>query len=926
MTQFLQLRSANSGAPFVGANPNDTVLWNATERAWYVGPGGGGAVSSVFGRVGAVVAATGDYDGDQIDNVSTVPGVSLSDALDYLLANAGAVASVFGRVGVVVAATGDYDSDQVDNVSTVAGASVSDALDNLATSTSAACVRNASTNPGLYACAENNGNTASGYGSHAEGNLNRAGLLPLVFTIPAGGTLVTIVGDWRGQFNNGIPCRITPSTPVAKPTVSNTINSVAAFAAGNTTFQLLAPIDLTTTGGSIVESGQTITTGGVQRGIGAHAEGVHCIAQGAESHAEGAVCIAYGPGAHAEGGITTAFGIQAHSEGESTLAYGVDSHAEGGTTIAGGFCAHAEGGAGATPGPIANGNSSHAEGIGGSQTGNDLRTFTLTPGGTLITIAGNVTPEFTAGGQIFLFPQTPTVGASIQCNISAVAPVFAAGNTTFNLANPISANTGLQVPVDGAQFADQVSGGLCLQGAVSGVGAHAEGAGRARGRVSHAEGTTTIAWGQAAHSEGTNSVAWGQASHAEGTGTQAIGINAHAESDTTLASAQASHAEGSGTRAGNLLRAFTIPAGGTLVTIAGDRTTEFTNGSQVAILNTTPATSLPPVLLICASVPAFAAGNTTFNLSAAIDPYVTGGDIVTPGKGAAAHAEGQTTVASGTSSHAEGNVCTASGQNAHAEGNGTLASGTSSHAEGDSTQATNVRAHAEGTSCVASGSSSHAQGNVCTASGGTSHAEGNGTTASGTSSHAQGDSTVASGLRAHAQGLSNTASGDDSNAQGRESKATRICSSAEAGGKFAAVGDNQCTRVVVKGSTPGSAPGETTALTVGGLSTFGLDSSVAYLVTVKAMATVMGLGAAARQTAAFFIQFTASVRSGGTVDVSAVTSVSAPILQGAGFVGATLTVSSVAINTMTMAFTIAGGLTVQSRITALVEMVELLGT
>lgn len=132
MTQFLQLRSANSGAPFVGENQGDTVLWDATERAWYVGTGGGGgAVLSVFGRIGAVVAATGDYDGDQVDNVSSVPGASLSDALDYLLANAGAVASVFGRTGVVVAATGDYDSDQVDNVSTVTGASVSDALDTL---------------------------------------------------------------------------------------------------------------------------------------------------------------------------------------------------------------------------------------------------------------------------------------------------------------------------------------------------------------------------------------------------------------------------------------------------------------------------------------------------------------------------------------------------------------------------------------------------------------------------------------------------------------------------------------------------------------------------------------------------------------------------------------------------------------------------
>lgn len=46
-------------------------------------------------------------------------------------ASIGAVSSVFGRIGAVVAVTGDYDSDEIDNSSTVVGASVSDALDNL---------------------------------------------------------------------------------------------------------------------------------------------------------------------------------------------------------------------------------------------------------------------------------------------------------------------------------------------------------------------------------------------------------------------------------------------------------------------------------------------------------------------------------------------------------------------------------------------------------------------------------------------------------------------------------------------------------------------------------------------------------------------------------------------------------------------------
>jgi hypothetical protein len=130
MTQFLPLRSGTSGAPFVGDADDDTLLWSVAHNAWSVGPAAGG-VTSVFGRTGVVVAATGDYDSDQIDNLSTVPGASVSDALDYLATHAGTVASVFGRTGVVVAVAGDYTSTQVTNSSTVAGATVTAALNTL---------------------------------------------------------------------------------------------------------------------------------------------------------------------------------------------------------------------------------------------------------------------------------------------------------------------------------------------------------------------------------------------------------------------------------------------------------------------------------------------------------------------------------------------------------------------------------------------------------------------------------------------------------------------------------------------------------------------------------------------------------------------------------------------------------------------------
>ena len=48
--------------------------------------GGGGAVDSVFGRTGVVVATSGDYVASLVDNDSGVVGVTVADALDTLAA------------------------------------------------------------------------------------------------------------------------------------------------------------------------------------------------------------------------------------------------------------------------------------------------------------------------------------------------------------------------------------------------------------------------------------------------------------------------------------------------------------------------------------------------------------------------------------------------------------------------------------------------------------------------------------------------------------------------------------------------------------------------------------------------------------------------------------------------------------------------
>lgn len=99
--------------------------------------GGGGAVTSVFSRVGVVVAVAGDYAASEVTNDSGVTGAFVDDALDTLAAavvaaaGMGPVDSVFSRTGVVVAAASDYDASQVDNDSSVAGAFVDDALNNL---------------------------------------------------------------------------------------------------------------------------------------------------------------------------------------------------------------------------------------------------------------------------------------------------------------------------------------------------------------------------------------------------------------------------------------------------------------------------------------------------------------------------------------------------------------------------------------------------------------------------------------------------------------------------------------------------------------------------------------------------------------------------------------------------------------------------
>lgn len=80
-----------------------------------------GAVASVFGRTGVVVAAGGDYDDAQVTSAASATNYTPASAtvdghfagVDTALGSVGAVASVFGRTGAVVAVSGDYDADEI---------------------------------------------------------------------------------------------------------------------------------------------------------------------------------------------------------------------------------------------------------------------------------------------------------------------------------------------------------------------------------------------------------------------------------------------------------------------------------------------------------------------------------------------------------------------------------------------------------------------------------------------------------------------------------------------------------------------------------------------------------------------------------------------------------------------------------------------
>lgn len=337
-------------------------------------------------------------------------------------------------------------------------------------------------------------------------------------------------------------------------------------------------------------------------------------------------------------GVTTC-GIASFATGFGSGAIGDYSCAQGQTTAFGG-AAHSEGLAGE-----ANASSSHVEGQSG-RTGQPTRAFTVAPGGVNLTLPGvDATDEFTLGNPVTILPGTPVLRQTVSSLTVVSVPVFAAGDTTFDLSGPIDSTT---------------SGGILVDPSVGSAG-HVEGNSNVNlGTGGHVEGSSGSNYGDNGHVEGQDGQALDDVARVTGNNCRAWAPGSSAGGVNSAATAPNARAYGQGCTAGTTPQAFTIPAGGVLVTIAGDVTEWFANGDPVRIL----PTGKRPVTRSIASPPTFGGGSTTFNLNAALNLTSTGGTLVDtaigPGSsaigiGAFAWRPGQRSIASGPASATQAN-------------------------------------------------------------------------------------------------------------------------------------------------------------------------------------------------------------------------------------------------------------------------------
>lgn len=416
-------------------------------------------------------------------------------------------------------------------------------------------------------------------------------------------------------------------------------------------------------------------------------------------------------------------------------------------------------------------------------------------------------------------PCTPTTTIRSDRSVHQ-SPITGSPVGATNLGSDTS-GTSTGVSADYATVSGGDQGVAAALGAtvVGGVGSEALGAVAIAGGDECIASNLAIALGVESIGAGTAAVALGLT--ADGFGGESTAISA------AQATGDGSVAIGPSNVAGTGVFSFTIAAGGTLVTIAGvDATGAFRNGDSLTIQPITPKFTAATSILTVATPPVFAAGDTTFNISAPIDTTTTAGEIA------------DTTL---------------------------------------------------GTNAVAIG---------------------------GTSNSAQGtESSIVGGL-----GNQTTLDATSSRAGGTLAKAIRPTQDAWASGSDGITpGAIQTSKLVLNGSTPGAAPGESTDLLIDSATFFELEDNKGYTIRITAIA--LGVLGGNRVAQSFDILVTAH-REAGTTTISASNTIS----QQGDAAAASWTMAAIlgaAPDRIRVNFT-TGATTAETQIAARVEFTEVL--
>ena len=261
--------------------------------------GGGGPVTSVFGRSGAVTAQAGDYAASEVSNDSSVAGAGVSGALDTLGGALSAliatvaglvtgVSSVFGRTGAVAPEAGDYAASQVGNDSSVPGLTVAAALEDLAAAILGLVPssRLVDTGTGLTGGGDLSADRTisvadGGIGTTqlANDSITGAKIDPIDSTTNQGGPRITFVIPWTGPgagagdatlFNANVPfnCRFVAATCLCTVAGAGGSTGTIRTAAGGLGVQVSSAMATASTAtksvdgiGGVVLANQTLAAG-----------------------------------------------------------------------------------------------------------------------------------------------------------------------------------------------------------------------------------------------------------------------------------------------------------------------------------------------------------------------------------------------------------------------------------------------------------------------------------------------------------------------------------------------------------------------------------------------------------------------------------------------------------------------------------------